>query len=370
MTEAGRRTGSYTDSWHRQPLPPPLDGGPWPTSAQWAAITAVWLLAAWTGEATPGWRGEVVTGTAPGRDAEQWPQPPALESIAAIGGFPTEPVAAEVLISLVQPAPGRPFDSARPEAEVAADVAALLASRIPATERRAAVLLEYLAGRLTGPYTDLLRVSTGDDDLHLLHRDPSRGRTLRLTVSPAATTEPPPVLAADGADGALRTRLACLLTLLSAELWVNNNNPVTFRVWIGPRDTADPVADAASWWTRTREEPPDEPPRLHPVTVEELDLGVYTIVRGSLIDLFDGSWDGVEEWPHVPQDHLTRHLYRDLLDLLLTRTAGPGTLPDVLYTGYLPVTGLPDDAEDDDFLGTVIFVGPTDVAVLDLDLNC
>ncbi|MFC5003779.1 hypothetical protein ACFPIJ_38890 [Dactylosporangium cerinum] len=348
-------TAGYTDGWRRQPSP--LGGRA--TSGQWSVIAALWLLAEWTRDATPGWRSEIVTGTAAERTTEPWPQPP-----ASVGDFEVAPGTASVLLSLVQPGPNRPYEPNRPPAEATAEVLALLADRIPVTDPRGTVLLAYLAEQLTGPYVDLLRVSTGGDDLHLIQRD-SSGRTLHLTVAAAPVTEPPPVLAADGADAALRTRLACLITLLSAHLWVNNNNPVTFRVWLGPRGDADPRTAAADWWTRTREEEPDEPPQLRPVTVEDLDAGLYTIVRGSLLELFDGSWSGVEEWPQVPPGHLTRHLYRDLLDLLLARVGGA---PDLRCHGYLPVEEIEND--EDDYYGTVVFVGPSDVAVLDLDLTC
>ncbi|MEV4515431.1 hypothetical protein AB0K00_41555 [Dactylosporangium sp. NPDC049525] len=363
------RTAGYADSWHRQPVPPPLDGRA--TSAQAAVVAAVWLLADWTRDGTPGWRGECAIGTAPERTVQPWSQPPSPTDVAAIGGFSVQPASASVLIGLVQPGVNRPYEATRPPAEVAAELIALLSDRIPVTDPRGHALVAHLAGLLTGPYTDLLRVSTGGDELHLILRD-SDGRTLRLTVAPAPTTEPPPVVAADGADAALRTRLACLITLLSTQLWVNNNNPVTFRVWAGPRGAADPLAAATDWWTRTREDEPDEAPQLRPVTAEELDSGLYTIVRSSLLDLFDGSWSGIEEWPHVPPEHLTRHLYRDLLDLLLARTAGPDGPPQLLCAGYLPVNGVDDDDLEDegDYFGTVVFVGPTDVAVLDLDLTC
>lgn len=343
-------TAGYIDSWNPQPAPA-LAGRP--TSGQWPVIAAVWLLAAWTAGATPGWRGECVPGTAPSRDDQPWALPPAdLDSFA----FP--PGTADVLISLLQPGPQRPYEPSRPPAEVTAELVALLTERIPVTDPRGTALLAHLAGLLTGRYTDLLRVAS-PEDLDLIQRD-SGGRSLRLTIGPV--TEPPPVVA-------LRTRLSCLITLLSTQLWVNNNNPVTFRVWFGPRGDADPLAAATDWWTRTREDEPDEPPQLRPISVDELDSGLYTIVRSSLLELFDGSWDGIEQWPHVPPGHLTLHLYRDLLDLLLTHTAGPDGPPQLLRTGYLP-QGEDLENDDDDYYGTVVFVGPNDVAVLDLDLTC
>ncbi|MET7422694.1 hypothetical protein [Dactylosporangium sp. NPDC005555] len=361
------RTVSYTQSWDRQPVPAPLDRLPSPTGYQWAAVAAVWLLAEWTRDGTPGWRGECVTARAPERTAQQWREPP--PGLAAICGLPAEPVDATVLLGLVQPAERQPYEPTRPQDEVTAELITLLGTLVPVTDRRGAALLAYLAGRLAGPYTDLLRVSTGGADLHLVQRD-SSGNVLRVTVAPAPATEPPPVLASDGGDAALRTRIGSLITLLAAELWVNNNNPVKFRVWVGPRDAADPIEAAARWWTSTREEEPEGPPQLRALTVEELDRGLYTVVRSSLLELFDGSWDGVEEWPHVPPDHVTRHLYRDLIDQLLARTTTPDGPPHLLAAGYLPIDGIDEEAGDEhDYAGTVLFVGPTDVAVLDIDLS-
>ncbi len=352
------RTAGYTDSWNWQAPPAgrlTAAGGieAVPTSGQWPVIAAVWLLAAWTAGTAPGWHAECVLGTAPSRDDQPWAQPP-----ADLSDFPFPPGTADVLIALLQAGPRQPFEPSRPPAEVTAELAALLSSRIPATDPRGTTLLGHLAGLLTGRYTDLLRIDS-PGVLDLIQRE-SRGRALHLTIAPAA--EPPAV--------DLRTRLACLITLLSTQLWVNNNNPVTFRVWLGPRGDTGPATDVATdWWTRTREDEPDGPPELRAISVDELDSGLYTIVRSSLLDLFDDSWDGIDEWPPVPPGHLALDLYRDLLDLLLAHTAGPDGPPQLLCTGYLP-QGTDLENDDDDYYGTVVFVGPTDVAVLDLDLNC
>jgi hypothetical protein len=375
------RTTSFTDSWPRQP-PPEALGDRSPAAKQWAAIAALWLLAAWTQGRTPGWRGEVVTGTGAGRAEQQWPAPPPLPELARIGRLPGAgpgaPVDASVLLAHVQEGPGRPYEPTRPRAEVVAEVAGLLRERIPVAGGRGERLLTHLAGLLTGRSMDLLRVSTAGADLHLLQRDFS-STVLRYTVAPAAAVQPPPVIASDGADAALRTRLACVMTLLSEQLWVNNNNPVTFRAWIGPRDGDDPVDAAAGWWTRTRDEEPEEAPALRPVTIGELHAGLHNIVRGSLLfagyddedeDEDDEDWDG--SMPPVPSDHITVHLYQDLLGVLLARMTTGGVPPEILVTGYLPLDWPEDDQVpvEDDYNATVVLVGATEVAVLDLDLTC
>ncbi|MER7009408.1 hypothetical protein ABT297_41055 [Dactylosporangium sp. NPDC000555] len=366
------RTTGYTDSWYRQPSPVPSGDRPAPTSQEWAVIAASWLLAVWAGDGAPGWRTEVVVGAAPERSDQHWPEPPAPAEIARLGGFPESgpgrPVAANVLTSQVQAAPGRPYEPTRPDDEATAEVLALLRERIPVTGPRGGSLLAHLADQLVGRHSDLLRVSTGEDDLHLLRRD-TFGKTLRLTVATAPAVEPPPVIEADGADAALRTHLACLMTLLSGLLWVNNNNPVTFRAWIGPRGDGDPLAVAADWWRRTREEEPEEVPELRTVSVDELSRGMEHVVSGSLLDLIDEDWEG--EWLEIPDDHIAGHLHRDLLDVLLARMTGPDGPPLIAYAGWLPLNG-PDDepAAEDDFNGTVVFVNGTEAAVLDIDLTC
>ncbi|HEY0698309.1 MAG TPA: hypothetical protein VGD43_10935 [Micromonospora sp.] len=374
------RTTSYTDSWYRQPAPVPYSG-PAPTPDQWTLIAALWLLAAWTADGTPGWRTEFATGTTAERSEQQWRQPPPLPEITRLGGFlesgAGRPVTASVLTGEFQPAPRQPYESTRPRDEVTAELRTELSQRIPVADPRGEQLLAHLAGELVGSFTDLLRVGTGDDhlpsvatardDLHLVQRD-YRGRTLRLTVAPAPTVEQPPTIGADGAEAALRTRLACLMTLLSDLLWVNNNNPVTFRAWIGERQHEDPLAAATDWWRRTREEEPDELPKLHVVSVDELRRGMANVVRGSLLH---EDWEGDGEWPEIPSDHVAGPLSQDLIDVLLARMTGPdGGPPLIAYAGFLPLNWLDEPAAEDDFDGTVLFVGAAEVAVLDVDMTC
>jgi hypothetical protein len=358
------RTTSFTDSWPRQPSPVGF-GDRVPAGPQWAAIAALWLLAAWTRDGTPGWRGEVGAATGAEWTGQPWGTAPSPAEVARIGGLAEPPVGVEVLVAQVQEAPGKPYEPTRPAAEVVRDVDTLLRERIPVADARSERLLAHLAGLLAARWVDLLRVDTGNGELHLLRRDFS-STVVRYTVASQDTVEPPPVIAADGADAALRTRLACLMTLLSQQLWVNNNNPVTFRAWVGPRDTAE------AWWARTRDEEPEEVPEFRAVTVAELHQGLHTVVRGSLLygrgeqdeDDDDDDWDG--DMPPVPPNHVTVHLYEDLLGVLLERVGAA----EVLVTGHLPLAWPPEEPDDDDYSATVVFAGAEETAVLDVDLSC
>ncbi len=369
-----QRTTSYTDSWYPQPAPVSLADGPESTARQWPLVAAGWLLASWAADG-PNWRTTYFTGTAADRDAQPWPQPPPLAEIARIAGFPEsgpgQPVAATVLTSLVQPEPGRPWGATRPRAEVVAQVVGELTARIGPESPRAVRLLTYLAQELVGKYDDVLLVSTGDDDLHLVQRY-YRGPTLRLTV--ASTPGRPPTIPADDPDAALRTRLACIMTLLSEMLWVNNNNPVTFRAWLGPAGDDDPQILAAQHWQATREEETDEPdeaPQFRVLTVEELRAVLHHVARGGLTELFDTMGDD-GGWPELPADHLASFLCADLVDLLLAHATGPDGPPRIVGTGYLPVTwpGDDDSADEYDEIGTVLILGSAGTAVLDIDVTC
>ncbi len=253
-----QRTTSYTDSWYPQPAPVSFADSSEPTARQWPLVAAGWLLESWAADG-PDWRVGYFTGTAADRDAQPWPQPPPLAEIARLAGFPEsgpgQPVAATVLTSLVHSEPGRPWQATRPSAEVVAQVIGALTERIGPDSPRAVALLTYLAQELVGTYDDVLLVSTGDDDLHLVQRY-YRGPTLRLTVTP--TPGRPPTISADDPDPARRTRIACIVTLLSEMLWVNNNNPVKFRARLGPARDGDPQALAAQHWAATWEEGDDE----------------------------------------------------------------------------------------------------------------
>jgi hypothetical protein len=297
------RLTSYTDSWNRQPLPGPLAGGPPPTDPQAAVVSALWLLAAWAPAATPGW-----------------------------------------LAGIELDAPAQ-WDAAEP----VPDAGPLLAERFSFTDVQSQTLQRYLTSELNSQYVHVRRVP--GDDLTLLMRD-WRDRTTRLTLQAAASVEPPP-------EG---SRLPCLMTLLSDLLWVNNNNPVTFRVHTGKREEA---AGAVSWWARTREDPPEDgdEPRFAPITAGDVRAALLNVARGGLNDL-GADWDGDGDYPALPEDHIAALLSHDLLDVLLERVR-----PVELHgTGFLPVDW--DQQDEEPEVGVVVLAGEHEVAVLDIDVSC
>ncbi|MGI5242673.1 hypothetical protein [Dactylosporangium sp. CA-139066] len=301
-----QRLTSYTESWNRRPLPGPLGAGPPPTVPQAAVISALWLLAAWSPATAPGWRASFALD-----DPSQW--------------------------GTAEPVP---------------DPDLLLAGRLPAGDARSRSLQRYLASELDSKYVQLRRAPAPGDDLTLLLRD-WKDRTLRLTLSAAPSVEPPPP----------DSRLPCLMTLLSDQLWVNNNNPVTFRAFLADRD--GPV-DPIDWWTRTREDAPledDDEPEFAPIAPDDLRSALLNVARGGLTEL-GADWDGTGDYPAIPDDHIAAYLCHDLLDTLLDRVQ-----PESLHgTGFLPVDFADEDMEAE--IGTVVLAGPREVAVLDIDVTC
>ncbi|UWP85289.1 hypothetical protein [Dactylosporangium fulvum] len=279
--------------------PQPFPGPEWASRVLWSATR---LLSAWTGEV----RAEVT----PAGD----------------------------------PAAGVPTD--------AATARALLAERIPVADRRAESMRDWIADHLAGPYGELTRTER-DGALHLVRTD--RHRPQQLTVSSGKPS---------GAIDAT-TRVACAMTLLSKLLWLNNNTPVRFCAWTGPREHADPDAEAVAALARTREDEDgdEEPPVPRAVTLDQAYAGMENIVRGSLLELMDGSWSGVDECPPVPDGHVSRHLYRDLLAALT-----PDRLEYVAVAGYVPLRWTEEDLEMDEEVGTILLVGAGGTAVLDVDL--
>ena len=52
-----------------------------------------------------------------------------------------------------------------------------------------------------------------------------------------------------------------------------------------------------------------------PVPAADPRAGLRNLVRMHLSELFDGSWDGIDEFPELPADHLATFLGDDLIDL-------------------------------------------------------
>ncbi|WP_141579741.1 hypothetical protein [Actinomadura sp. WMMA1423] len=356
---------AFTDAWHWQPDPADRPDGRDPSNPQWLLVSALWLLAAWTPESAPGWASTLVLGKTGDPRAEPWPAPP--ERLAALAGLPKVSDAVQYTGTT-----SRDDRSVPPE-----ELVSLITEAAHVQDARRMSLVRYLVDEAAGQYGDLLRLATTDDDpaLHLLHRD-YNGSTVRITLEPAAAVRQPPIIADDGADGALRTRIACLATLLSDHLMVNNNNPVDFRFRIGrlPESETgdDSLAAAARYWSATREdaeEYADEEPTFRPTTFPELRASLYnTAARLSRIDLWDGSWDDIDEMPEIPSDHLVPHLVDDLVDVIEQRLDGAL----VTVNGYLPTEWPPTDpTEDDETEYTyVLFVRGNEVGVLDIDHSC
>ncbi|WP_432972498.1 hypothetical protein [Dactylosporangium sp. CA-233914] len=294
---------SYTDAWQRHPPPAPFAGMAL-NDPHAVAVSALWLLAASTRGATPGWRVEL-------QPRAEWSDGEEITDLE--------------------------------------EVTALLAERLPVTGAKSEALRRHLASELASKYVSLRRLP--GDDLVLLMRG-WNDTVLRITLAAAPAVEPPPA----------GTRLPCLLTLLMDLLWVNNNNPVTFRVHFGPRDDETPFA----WWARTHEDLAAEgdEPRFAPLTPDELRAALLNVARGGLNDL-GADWDGTGEYPRLPEDHVAAYLSHDLLDTLLERVR-----PTRLHgTGFLPVDWDQDDDEEP-MPGTVVLIGPQEVAVLDVDVTC
>ncbi|MET7365626.1 hypothetical protein ABZS61_07295 [Streptomyces sp. NPDC005566] len=352
---------AFNDAWHQQPDPADRPDGRRPSNPQWVLVSTLWLLAAWTPESTPGWASTLVLNNS-GDRREPWPPPP--EQLAAIAKLPEVTGAVPCADVLLANGP-----STEPE-----ELVSLITAAAHVHDARRTSLVRYFAAGQEG---DLLRLTTTDDDpaLHLLHRDYSG--TARITLAPAPTVQQPPVIADDAADGAIRTRISCLATLLSDLLMVNNNNSVDFRFRIATlpeSDTEDDdrLAAATRWWSANREdaeEYADEEATFHPITFTELRASLHNDARLSLVDIWDGSWSGIDEMPEIPAGHIVTHLVDDLVDVIEGRLDGAL----VAVNGYVP-TGWPPaeptDEDDDAEYTYVLFARGNEVGVLDIDRSC
>lgn len=361
-------TTAYTDAWYRQPDPGEWPASHRPTNRQWVIVAAVWLLATWSRGQRPGWAFTLVPGR-PNREGRERPEP-SLREIADVCDLPAV-TSATVLTGNT---------SADPEAcsttSVAAELVTLISDVVPVRDRRGEALVGFLADHLADPYSDVYRLTVGADErgapslpLHLLHRD-TYGNTLRVSLCPAPEVRQPPVIASVDPDAALRARIAGVSTLLSDLLWVNNNNPVDFRFRIGRLDkvTGDPIADGTRWWAANREDADEyDAEEFRAVAAADVRAGLHNELRMSLIELFDGEWSGIEEFPEVPAGHVATFLLDDLLDLVLARM-GDDVL--IAIAGVLPVTWPPEDEDDDQLNTAALLVAGDEVAVLEVDLSC
>jgi len=353
---------AFNDAWHRQPDPADRSDGRQPSNPQWVLVSALWLLAAWAPAAAPGWVSTLVLDRT-GRRDEPWPPP--TEQLAAIADLP------EVSGAFPYASIRSKNDRTTPPEELVSRINEV--TGVDDAPRRS--LVRYLVDRAVGRYGDLLLLTTTREDpaLHLLHRD--YFGTARITLVPAPTVQQPPVIADDGADGALRTRIACLATLLSEHLMVDNNNPVDFRFLIGtlPEHDDDRLGAATRLWSATREDTQkyaDEAPTFCPITFTDLRTSLHNIARLSLVDdPWEDSWDGIDECPEIPAGHIITHLVDDLVDVIEDRLGGAL----VAAHGFLPTAWPPPDQADgdgDDECIYVLFVRGNEVGILEIDGSC
>ncbi|MDT0444004.1 hypothetical protein RM779_15580 [Streptomyces sp. DSM 41886] len=327
----------------------------------------MWLLAAWSPEETTGWAATLVPGRTKSREDQQWPKPPPLPEIAEAGDLPAVS-GATVLTSRVSVGPGRPYGSARSDAEVADELATSITEVTGVRGGRGEALVRLLADRIAGPYSDVLRLTTAAgasngpgprEPLHLLHRD-TWGSTLRVLLEAAPKVQQPPAFAAEGADGPLRTRIACLMTLLSELLWVDNNTPVTFRFRLDQLGQGDGnrMTEAVRWWAESGE---------NGENVNERGEGEFQTVSAAEFParlrngiLFNRLWDedDAEDGEELPDGHLVAFLMDDLSDLLLTRM-GEGA--------RIACAGYPSDGAHERI--TVLLAAGQEAAVLEVDLT-
>ncbi|WP_141514642.1 hypothetical protein [Streptomyces zhaozhouensis] len=317
------QTTSYVNAWPPQPSPVDWGEGRSPTPDHWRVIAATWLLAAWAPPGAPGWTWELLPGRTVPRGERRWSEPPAPEEIGEAAGL-VGITRVESLLGRVSPGPGTASRATRTPEEAAGEVEALLRECVGAPDGRAGLLVRRLAHRLVDEFADVLRLTTGEDGaLHLLRRDLD-GATLRLTLRPAPETGRPPVLADDGAEGALRARIACVLTVLDSLLMVDNNDSVGIRLRHGRLGgNADgPLAGAAHWYAGL------PGGNGH----GEGDFAAFPtarlrswLPRVLLLGLAEGEDEGggwPEELVEEPDFRLAVHLLEELTDLVLGRMGG------------------------------------------------
>ncbi|TNM27285.1 hypothetical protein [Streptomyces sedi] len=349
------QTTSYVNARSPQPSPVAWEEGREPTPDHWRVIAATWLLAAWAPPGAPGWTCEPLSGRTLPRGERQWAAPPTPEEIGEAAGL-AGITGVDLLLGRVASGPGTGYRATRAPEEVAEEVEALIREFVGTADGRAGLLVRRLARQWVGEFTDVLRLTTGEDDaLHLLRRD-FDGATSRLTLRRAPGAGQPPLLAADGADGAPRTRIACVLTMLDSLLMVNNNDSVGIVLRQDRLDegTDDPLAGAARWYGRLPggndhgEGDFDTIPAARPRSwlPRALLLGLAEGENGE-----DGGWP--EELAEEPDFQLAVRLLEELTELVLRRMGG---------APFAAVAGL---SEEDGHV-TLLLVHGDEVAALEL----
>ena len=380
-----------------------------------AVTAAAQLLEQWapidqnTGETAA--RVALILDKAPPPQERTWTSAPTAVEVAEYGAYPEtfaeagplgrrHPVAVETLNAQVQAGPGMPWLGVRAAPDVAGQVAQLLSATFSAgnqvLDRRAQLLIDYVADELTRRCDDLLLISVAaepggspiGDELHLLRRD-IRGGTLRLAVAPAASVPrlagPRPGTAGSPAEddhlqAVFRARAASAIEVLSDFLWLTNNDRASVEVRVEPHglnlDPADPDAgdlEVRAWWPETDfwgeieeqcEDFDPEPTRL--------DADAFANVRASLEEQFltmarARDWALGADEEEVPGDHLVTWLGQDLFDTVTARVTGGPDIPPLLAYAI----GLPVQMSDEDygFYGCLLLFGPERVGIVTIDAN-
>ncbi|MFD8328665.1 hypothetical protein [Streptomyces lydicus] len=326
------------------------------------------LFALWL----PRWRLAVVGGEAPASYEEEWTAAPPLAEVSDYGMFPSTfagldgrryPVAVE-RFDIEDPDEtsdgplhaswGLPDEGAE---QPFAFLVEALESGPDDLDRRGRALAGYLAGSLAADGTDLLRITVAaqpgglalDDELHLLVR--SGKTTTRLALAPMPVTS----AANDGSE----YRIACMTTLLSEFLRINNVDAVTFDVTFGTHDIDLNVADSdaafrAGWagdghWLIAEEGDDETDDVLWALDAASLKTAL-TQSEQSMVAMARAQtliWESDSTTPEIPGDELVSWLARELLATIVTETTGASGIPPVLaYAKNFPLESVLDGEGD------------------------
>ncbi|MFI1331746.1 hypothetical protein ACH4U7_16700 [Streptomyces sp. NPDC020845] len=324
------------------------------------------LFALWL----PRWRLALVGGEAPPSYEEEWTAAPSPAEVSDYGAFPStfdgpdgqrHPVAVErfdiedpdeTSSGPLHASWGLPDEGAEHTFAFISEFLTEAAESDPdGPDRRGRALAGYLAGHLAADGTDLLRITVAaepdgpalDDELHLLVRSHDRTTRLALTDAKAAPATP-------DANDTPEYRIACVTSLLSEFLQINNTDAVTFEVTFGTHDVdlnvADPDAAFRAGWAE------DEDWLIAEEGDDETDDVLWALDAASLKAALTESernmvaaaraqtlvWEFDSTTPEIPGDELVSWLARDLLETILTKITGtPGTPPTLAYAKNLPL---------------------------------
>ncbi|KAK1182886.1 hypothetical protein B7755_034980 [Streptomyces sp. NBS 14/10] len=315
------------------------------------------LFALWL----PHWRLALVGGEAPPSYEEEWTAAPSPAEVSDYGAFPAtfdgpdgqrHPVAVERFdIEDPDETSSGPLHASwgLPDEGAEHTFAFISEFLTDGTESgRGRALAGYLAGYLAADGTDLLRIMVAaepdgpalDDELHLLVR--SHDRTTRLALADAAT--------APDANDTPEYRIACVTSLLSEFLQINNTDAVTFEVTFGTHDVdlnvADPdAAFRAGWagdedWLIAEEDDDETDDVLWPLDAASLKAALTESEQNMVAAARAQTlvWEFDSTTPEIPGDELVSWLARDLLETVLTKITGaPGTPPTLAYAKNLPL---------------------------------